>query len=684
MTRASHRSRVFFLKKDHSSKITTSHGEIFYIRPMQVLFRIKCAALKRIILVLPILLSGELQAQREISDSLKSLIPTMQGKDLSNLYLDIGSTTLNETGDPDSLYYYAQKALWVARQARSREYELYALKYCSNGKAINGEYEKSELYLDSAMKIAVELNQQSSIADIYNKRGHNSQKLGKLEDATKSYLAACRIFEEIEDWDGLATGYQNLCTVFGVLEQPKEIAIYVQKILALERKLTDPMSKVSCISYATGFFAENSEAYPNYVDSAILYCNKGLLIAEQHNFGNECAEFHCALGITYDIKGDFDAAIAEYNKARVYAEQGSRQVLFSIYLGLHQAYLKKSDFLNARKYLDLTEKLEITKSYDAFHLLYLESKYDFYRKSGNYSEALFALEALKSMQDSILNEEKTAAISELEQKYNKVKNESTINELNQQNAIIEKENEIKSLQITRLIFGLAGLALVLVVIGLFFWQSNINKKRKLMDVEQRLNRARMDPHFVFNVLSSLQALNMDENKRAEVGTYMARFSRIMRQSLESTFNELTSLESEMEFLTDYLELQKHMKAHRFNYVFHVDDSLDPFEIMLPGMILQPFLENAIEHGFAGMTTGGLLEVIVKTQHDQLYVEIRDNGQGIRTDQNKKQYPSRATQIITDRLFLLKASTGKFAHYELKSGEKIGMVVQIFLPLLHQK
>jgi signal transduction histidine kinase len=630
------------------------------------------------------LIACGLMAQQQMSDSLKSLIPTMQGKDLSNLLLDIGTSTLNETGEPDSLYFYSKKALQVARDSKDRKFELYSLKFISTSRALNQQYEESELYLDSAMKLAVEMNELSSIADIQNKRGHNFQQTGHLEEATQAYLASCKTSEELEDWEGLSTAYHNLCSVFSILEQPKELAFYVQKSLALLPKLEDPLVKVSSIAYATGYFAENAVSHPTYADSAIYYANKGLKIAQEFNFENECAELYCALGTTYDTKGDYVKSIEEYNKARVFAEKGERPILFSVYLGMHQVYVKMEDLSNARKFLDLTESLEMTQSYDAFRILFLESKYNFYRKTGNNTEALYALESLKQLQDSVLNEEKTTAISELEQKYNRVKNESTINELNQQNAMVEKENEIQNLQISRLIFGIALLVLVLIVIALLFWQSTINKRKKLMEIEQRLNRARMDPHFVFNVLSSIQALNMDEQRRSEVANYIARFSRIMRQSLESTFTEMTSLENEIEFLTDYLELQKHMKAKRFNYSFDIDQELDHFETMLPGMILQPFLENAIEHGFAGMTEGGQLDIHARKLDDQLYIEIRDNGHGIRMDQQKKQYPSRATQIIADRLFLLKASTRRMARYELKGGEKNGMVVKIFLPLLHQK
>ncbi|MFM9985253.1 MAG: histidine kinase [Flavobacteriales bacterium] len=652
---------------------------------MQKLFRIGPAMVFQVLFCLMVLVCPNKSASQQLfSDSLKSLIPTMQGKDLSNLLLDIGTSTLNETGDPDSLYFYSQKALQVARGVKDSKFELYSLKFLSTSRALNQQFEQSELYLDSAMKLAVEINELSSVADIQNKRGHNLQQTGHLEEATQAYLASCKTSEQLEDWEGLTSAYHNLCSVFSILEQPKELALYVQKSLVLLPKLKDPLVKVSSLAYATGYFAENAVANPTYVDSAIFYANEGLKIAEEFNFENESGELHCALGTTYDAKGEYANSIAEYNKAKTFAEKGERPILFSVYLGMHQVYVKMNDLANARKYLDLTEKLEMTKSYDAFRVLFLESKYNFYRKTGNNAEALYALESLKQLQDSLLNEEKTTAISELEQKYNRVKNESTINELNQQKSIVEKENEIQDLQISRLIFGASLLVLVLIVIALLFWQSNINKKKRMMEIEQRLNRARMDPHFVFNVLSSIQALNMDEQRRSEVGNYIARFSRIMRQSLESTFAEMTSLESEIEFLTDYLELQKHMKAQRFNYSFDIDAELDPFEIMLPGMILQPFLENAIEHGFAGISEGGQLDILARKMDDQLYIEIRDNGQGIRTDQQKKQYPSRATQIIADRLFLLKASTRRMARYELKGGEKNGMVVKIFLPLLHQK
>ena len=89
-----------------------------------------------------LLFPAETNAQQLVSDSLKSLIPTMQGKDLSNLLLDIGTSTLNETGEPDSLYFYSLKALRVARSVKDRKFELYSLKFISTSRALNQQYEE--------------------------------------------------------------------------------------------------------------------------------------------------------------------------------------------------------------------------------------------------------------------------------------------------------------------------------------------------------------------------------------------------------------------------------------------------------------------------------------------------------------------------------------------------------------
>ena len=101
------------------------------------------------------------------------------------------------------------------------------------------------------------------------------------------------------------------------------------------------------------------------------------------------------------------------------------------------------------------------------------------------------------------------------------------------------------------------------------------------------------------------------------------------------------------------------------------------------MIIQPFIENSIEHGFDMNTNNGKIEIVITEENKNLTVELTDNGSGFTTDKKAKEYPSRATQIIKDRLLLLNKKHKSNATFEIKKGiENKGTCVRIILPLIH--
>ncbi|MBK7666279.1 MAG: histidine kinase [Sphingobacteriaceae bacterium] len=147
-----------------------------------------------------------------------------------------------------------------------------------------------------------------------------------------------------------------------------------------------------------------------------------------------------------------------------------------------------------------------------------------------------------------------------------------------------------------MVVGILAAILVLFVIIFFYRQSVLKNKFKALETEQRLNRARMNPHFFFNALASIQTLSMDTENQSKVSLLISKFSKIMRQSLESTYDELATIEDEILFLSNYLDLQKTRFNNKFEYEIKVDENLAQDELKIPSMLLQPFLENSIEHG----------------------------------------------------------------------------------------
>jgi len=375
----------------------------------------------------------------------------------------------------------------------------------------------------------------------------------------------------------------------------------------------------------------------------------------------------------------------DYHNALRYCKESLKYRKFLLPGEIIMSYAKYSDCASklnqnetALMYVDSVKVALKYIDVKYYWLMYYERSYEYNRKAHKYEAAFESMERYNALKDSIYNVDKSTALNELIQKYNKVENEKTIGALNQQ-------REIDKLQI-RSLFAFTGIAILIIVIIIFiFRQSLVKNKLKTIETEQRLNRARMNPHFFFNALASLQNISLSESKKDLVPGFIAKFSKIMRQSLESTFTELDTIENEIAFLTDYLELQKLRSESRFVYEFELDDGIAPNELLVPGMILQPFIENSIEHGFKNIDYEGSIKIAFKLEDKILKILITDNGQGIKEDEKHKMYPSRSTQIIKDRLYLLNKTYKTNATFDLTNLEQgKGTLVRISLPVIYKK
>lgn len=290
------------------------------------------------------------------------------------------------------------------------------------------------------------------------------------------------------------------------------------------------------------------------------------------------------------------------------------------------------------------------------------------KEKGDYKKALKYILLEKEITDSIKNTNTSKAVTELEKKYNQVKNENTITELSKKKQLY-------------FFIALAGL-LSAMALAFFFRQNTLKNKKNILETEQRLNRARMNPHFFFNTLTTLQKLALTQNNGQAMASNLAKFSNIMRETLESTYKDYISIEQEMEFLNQYLEVQKIRFPQTFSYQVSAQASVAVDELQIPSMIIQPFIENSIEHGFAGVTYPGVIDVQFEKDNQNLIITITDNGNGLNTQPKQNNHISRASQIINDRLYLLNRKLKTKAHFSINNRVNgNGVVVKIHLPIL---
>ncbi|HEX5669556.1 MAG TPA: histidine kinase, partial [Chitinophagaceae bacterium] len=146
------------------------------------------------------------------------------------------------------------------------------------------------------------------------------------------------------------------------------------------------------------------------------------------------------------------------------------------------------------------------------------------------------------------------------------------------------------------------------------------------DLEMKALKAQMNPHFIFNSLSSINWFIL-KNKTQEASDYLTSFSRLIRMVLTNSDKPVISLDEELKMLRLYLDMEQLRLEHSFDYRIEMMNNIDPAEIYMPPMILQPFCENAIWHGLSHKLEKGLLTVNFELQGQLLNCTIADNGVG---------------------------------------------------------
>ena len=232
-----------------------------------------------------------------------------------------------------------------------------------------------------------------------------------------------------------------------------------------------------------------------------------------------------------------------------------------------------------------------------------------------------------------------------------------------------------SKDLNSVLFILFAIALLIIIAVVFLFITFNNRKNKLIqeqlatkldnqkrqhDLELNALRAQMNPHFVHNSLNAIQYyIQLNEVEKSE--DYLAKFSKLMRLFFEYSRKQSISLENELKLLNNYLEIEKLRFEDGLEYTVEVDRKLDTADLLLPPMILQPILENAVNHGIFHKKGKGTLKLKFTYINDNSFkVEVIDNGIGVNKarelSKNKKQtHTEHSSFVLEERLALLKES-----------------------------
>ncbi len=190
---------------------------------------------------------------------------------------------------------------------------------------------------------------------------------------------------------------------------------------------------------------------------------------------------------------------------------------------------------------------------------------------------------------------------------------------------------------------------------------NITLKQKSSDLEMQALRAQMNPHFIFNSLNSINRFILQNNK-AQASEYLTKFSKLIRLILQNSQAATITLDSELESLQLYLDLEALRFEQRFDYKINVQKDIDTSALKVPPLIIQPYAENAIWHGLMHKEEKGNLDIDVSQKGDLLYLKISDDGIGRKqaaefASKSATRHKSMGLKITADRIAMLHKLNG---------------------------
>lgn len=502
---------------------------------------------------------------------------------------------------------------------------------------------------------------------------------GKFEEALKVELEALELRLQCGDSSNIATYYQHIGEVYkelGVRDKWKS-SLETARRLSQNPKSANFTTQIGILNDHGGIY----EAEKRYDEAVKVYLDM-YSRSKKEDYLNGMATALTNLSPVYRNMGQIEKALdcikeaLEIQKKREsdYGILTAHNQLGEVYFAMGQLTPAYSNFLQG---YDLALKMDyIIEQQESLKGLYLVA-----RKQSNWKEALCFHEKLVQLKDSTQNVDLQEKLTDIETKYQTEKKEQQIELLN-------RDNELKNSRLKFQKLAIWGGSLFFLIVAAFvFFGVRQNRKQQIVrqnELEQKLLRSQMNPHFIFNSLGAIQSFMMKNDGR-KASFYLSSFSSLMRSILKNSREEMITLQEEKQTLENYLTLHQLRLGDKFSFEVSVSDELNAEAIMLPPMLVQPFVENAILHGIDKLEENGHIAVAFSKENGQLLITVEDNGKGIEKGEQKENHVSYALQIFKERVANLKKIYGMDISYGIGNKHISGKVnpgtlVMVKLPL----
>ncbi|WP_294296090.1 histidine kinase [uncultured Chryseobacterium sp.] len=621
-------------------------------------------------------------AQNKVSDSLAVLLSqTTDLPERTQLLNRISDSY--KTSDPNAMQKFANEALELARKTNNTKEEVLAYQNLGTSNIILGDYRKALQYFDLTEKKLISLNRtdqetQEILAKTFGSKGIIYSEQNNYSRALSNDFKAMKIYQETRNEVQLSKIYNNIGVIYQSIDDKDKALYYFLKSYTLQKKIKAASLGAVCSNIGLIYLDKNLP------EKAKVFFDEGLNEFRKNPNSRDLGELYNNLSQYYISKRQPEKAKACLLKAEeTFKSTDDKFGLSNTYLFLGRIYFNENRLDQslelANKSLAISKELNLPETNVKSEEL-LSRIFD---KKGDEELALIHLKNYSTEKEKLLKTEnaKERIKTELNFEFERKKIEQK-----------EKTDREKM----KWYFGF--LVLIIILTGLFFFFRNKEREKtillqkQLAEFQHKALHLQMNPHFVFNCLAAISSFIM-QNDKEEAIKYLAKFSKLMRLTLDFSKESLITIDKEIESLKNYLELEQ----LRFNQKFDFEISKDPLiedDTALPSLLLQPYIENAVIHGVVPKEGKGFIRIKFEQTKESLICEIEDNGIGIETAKKLKEnsvniHKSMAMDISRKRLETLEKLEKKKVNLTIQevkgpSGTVEGTKVLLELPIEYIK
>lgn len=552
----------------------------------------------------------------------------------------------------DSMRLYMETGQWAAVQESGRKLmqagaaagqaHQEALRLMAQAYKKQGLADSALAMQEHALRMAQQADDRPSQSSLWLNISTTREELGDYPGALGAALQGLKLKEELQDSMGIARVLHNLALLYWRQDELDQAVATLEASIRIKQRLGEPNLAGSINGLAVLMIEAGRP------DTAVQLLHESIRLQRAGTVG--AAMQWGNLGLAYHRAGRPDSAMAAY---RFSVQQARAQtdpiVELRGLLGLAEVMMDAEAFKPAEGALDSSMVLaaRIGAVEDIKEINGTLAR--LYEATGRAEAALRHYKLYHAQGDSLMNADKRAEMNGMRARFEAERAQ-------RENAQLRAEKALAGAKAERNQWAFAGIIGTVLSLGGLAWvriaRGRERARAEAARLEQQALRLQMDPHFLFNALNAIPGL-YGSGDQAKAHDYVGHLSKYLRLVLETSDRPLITLAEELDLVRHYLKISGDRKGGSFTWHVGVQGQVNPQLLAIPPMLVQPLVENAVEHGLAALPAGHV-EVEVSLSAGMLAIAVRDNGVGLEAAarrQRPRQGRSRGLELVRQRIML---------------------------------